>query len=303
MKVGVILPIAQDRDTGVTRGWAALRDLALQADRSGLDSVWVFDHLIFRFPDRPPSGIWECWTMLAALAAVTERVELGTLVLATPFRNPAVLAKMADTVEEVSGGRLILGLGTGWHEPEFEAFGVPRDHRYSRFEDAFTIISRLLSDGHVDHDGRFHSAKDARLIPRGPRSGGPPILVAARGPRMLRLAARDADAWNAAWFGRPTRFLEQRAQLLDACRDVGRDPRTLRITAGVRVADPSSDGGEPLDPEAVLDGSSVRSITDGLSAYAQLGVDHVLCSLEPATPDSVGRLSEAAAALSASRSA
>lgn len=302
MRVGVILPIAQDRETGVTRGWAALRDLALEAEKGGLDSVWVFDHLIFRFPDRPPSGIWECWTMLAALAAVTERVELGTLVLATPFRNPAVLAKMADTVEEVSGGRLILGLGTGWHEPEFEAFGVPRDHRYSRFEDAFIIISRLLRDGQVDHDGRFHSAKDARLIPRGPRPGGPPILVAARGPRMLRLAARDADAWNAAWFGRPTLFLEQRAQLLDACREVGRDPRTLQITAGVRVAEPSSGGGEPLDPEAVVDGSSVRSIADGLSAYAQLGVDHVICSLEPATAESVGRLSEAAASLSGSRS-
>ncbi len=303
MRIGLILPIAEDRDTGLTQGWAALRDLAIQAESGGLDSVWVFDHLMFRFPDRPATGIWECWTMLAALAAVTERVELGTLVLATPFRNPAVLAKMADTVEEVSGGRLILGLGTGWHEPEFEAFDVPRDHRYSRFEDAFTIISRLLREGHVDHDGRFHAAKDARLIPRGPRAGGPPILVAARGPRMLRLAAREADAWNAAWFGRPTRFLEQRAQLLEACRDVGRDPRTLRITAGVRVADRSSDAGEPRDPEAVIDGSSVQGIVDGLAAYGQLGVDHAICSLEPATRESVGRLAEAAASLSASRAA
>jgi alkanesulfonate monooxygenase SsuD/methylene tetrahydromethanopterin reductase-like flavin-dependent oxidoreductase (luciferase family) len=142
VKIGIVLPQAQ-REDGSHPRYRELRDFAQRADSTGLDAIWVFDHLFFRFPDEPTAGIWEAWTTLAAVCEATQRVEVGSIVLCTEFRNPAVLAKMADTADEISGGRLILGLGAGWHEPEFEAFGIPTDHRYGRFEESLTIISGL----------------------------------------------------------------------------------------------------------------------------------------------------------------
>ncbi|MDQ3408040.1 MAG: LLM class flavin-dependent oxidoreductase [Chloroflexota bacterium] len=292
MKVGVVLPIAQTPETGEIQPWSEVWELAHRAEAGGLDSVWVFDHVLYRFPGERPFGTWECWTILSALAASTQRLELGTLVLATPFRNPALLAKMAATADEVSAGRLILGLGTGWHEPEFDALGLGFDHRFSRFEEALGIIAGLLRDGQVDVQGRWSSAIAAELLPRGPREEGPPILIAARGPRMLRLTAEHADAWNAAWFGRPTRFPRRRDDLLAACDEVGRDPATLSITVGLRIAD-SATQHDPLDPDAAMDMRSVPAITDGLGEWAELGVDHVICSLEPGTRDSFDHLAEA----------
>jgi alkanesulfonate monooxygenase SsuD/methylene tetrahydromethanopterin reductase-like flavin-dependent oxidoreductase (luciferase family) len=129
MKIGVVLPITEDEPSGQPPGYAEIRALALQAEAAGFDSLWIIDHLLFRFPDKPTPGVWEGWTLLAALAEATKRVELGSLVLCTAFRNPALLAKMAATVDEISGGRLILGVGAGWHQPEFDAFGLPFDHR------------------------------------------------------------------------------------------------------------------------------------------------------------------------------
>ena len=142
----------------------------------GFDSVWLPDHLLFRFPGVRPQGVWDVWSLLSALAATTKRVEIGPLVACTSFRNPALIAKMADTIDEISGGRLILGLGAGWHKPEYDAFGFPFDHRVSRFEEAMQIIHGLLRDGHVDFEGKFYSARDCELRPRGPRPQGPPIL-------------------------------------------------------------------------------------------------------------------------------
>ncbi len=150
MKVGVMLPTIEDhdgRDGGIMPSYQTIRELALAVDESGLDSVWVPDHLIFRFPDQKETGVWEGWTMLAALAEVTSRVELGTLVLCVPFRNPALTARMATTLDEVSGGRLILGLGASWHQPEFDAFGFPFDQLASRFEEGLQIIAPLAAPG------------------------------------------------------------------------------------------------------------------------------------------------------------
>lgn len=301
MKIGLVLPLAQVPETGEIAPWSELWELARQAEAGGLDSVWVFDHLLYRFPGETAFGTWESWTVLSALAASTERVELGTLVLATPFRNPMLLAKMASTADEVSGGRLILGLGTGWHEPEFEALGLSFDHRVSRFEEALAITSGLLRDGQVHLEGRWNSALAAELLPRGPREEGPPILIAAKGPRMLRLTAEHADAWNAAWFGRPARFIRRREALLTACEEVGRDPATLAITAGLRIVQPATQPEGVLDPDAAMDLGSTTAITDGLAEWAELGVDHLICVLEPGTRDSLGRLAEAVGAFRAAR--
>src|SRR5579884_2194974 len=151
MKVGVVVPLRRPEPDSV--GYGEVRAFAQQAEEAGFDSIWVFDHLLYRYPGRETEGIWEAWTVLSALAEATDRVELGTLVLSTPFRNPALLAKMAVTLDEVSGGRVILGMGAGWNEPEFMGFGIPFYHRASRLEEALQIVRPLLKEGQVTFEG------------------------------------------------------------------------------------------------------------------------------------------------------
>lgn len=153
--------------------WSELRAMSETAERIGLDSIWVGDHLLYRGDGAPARGPWEAWTTLAAVAAVTQRVEIGPLVAATSFHNPAMIAKKASTLEEISGGRLVLGLGAGWNRTEYEAYGVPFDHRVSRFEEAFTVIRTLLREGRCDFHGRYYELDDCELLPRGPRPEGP----------------------------------------------------------------------------------------------------------------------------------
>lgn len=268
------LPLAEL--PGRQPGYDEIRALGLQAEAAGFDSLWVFDHLLFRDPGLPTEGIWESWTILSALAEATRRVELGTLVLCTAFRNPAVLAKMAATLDAVSNGRLILGLGAGWYRPEFDAFGIAFDHRVSRFEEALQVISSLLRTGELDFDGRHHRVRGGELRPRGPRHNGPPILVGASRPRMLRLTARHADLWNGCWFGEPTTAEEPIAGIQEACAEVGRDPATLRLTLGVNVAF----GAEAAAPGPVLSGSPA-DVAKGFAGHRALGVDHLICNLNP----------------------
>lgn len=287
------MPIGEGELAGRTARYPELRGIARAAETAGLDSIWVYDHLLFRFPGEPTTGIHEAWSMLAALAADTERVDLGTLVMAVPFRNPAILAKMAATVDEISAGRLILGIGTGWHEPEFDAFGIPFDHRASRFEEALQIIVPMLRTGRADFTGRYHAATDVALLPHGPRTQGPPILIAARGPRMLRLAARYADAWNAAWFGDVAQSRTRVGQLRQALADEGRDPASMTITAGINVVFPDllARGDEP--PERAHRGTP-EEIAPGLHAYAKEGIDHLIAAVTPSTPEAMEALAEAA---------
>src|SRR5690349_22697743 len=180
--------IANERFTYSKRPYESIRAITQQAETDGFDSIWLADHLFYRTPGEPTRGIWECWTMLAALAEATQRVEIGTLVLCNSFRHPAILAKMATAVDEVSGGRLILGVGAGWNEPEYQAFGLPFDHRVDRFEEALQILGPLLRDGHVDFAGRYYQARNCEIVPRGPRPEGPPLMVGSEGgPRMLKL--------------------------------------------------------------------------------------------------------------------
>jgi alkanesulfonate monooxygenase SsuD/methylene tetrahydromethanopterin reductase-like flavin-dependent oxidoreductase (luciferase family) len=294
MRIGIVMPIAENDAVRGTPGYAEIRSIALQAEAAGFDSIWVYDHLLYRFPEQPTGGIWEVWTLLSALAEATSRVQLGTLVMCVPFRNPAVLAKMADTVDEVSAGRLILGLGAGWHQPEFDAFGVPFDHKVDRFDEALQIIVPLLREGRVDFTGTYYSAPNCELRPRGPSARGPEILIAAFKPRMLRLTARYADSWNTAWLGLPTALPERRAPLVAACAEEGRDPATLAITVGVSVmyTQPGTTPEKPPSRDKVLFGSP-QDVANGLRAYAEQGVAHVICGLEPTTVESLAWLAEA----------
>jgi probable F420-dependent oxidoreductase len=269
--------------------WAEVLAFAEDAEALGLDSLWVCDHFLSGPPGEPPEGIHEGWTILSALAAATNRVEVGSLVMCVSFRNPALLAKMAATADAVAGGRLILGLGAGWYDPEYEAFGYPTDHRVTRFEEALRIIRPLLRGESVTVSGRFHEVADAALLP--PPERPIPLLVAATGPRMLRLTARYADAWNTAWFGLPDERLRQRMAALEtALAHEGRDPSTLRRTVGVEVLDAdltNSDVGE-----SVL-ATSAAALARAIDAYEALGFDDLIVGLRPQTKCSLDRLAEA----------
>lgn len=235
MQVGVYLLPWTEGMAGETPRWSDVLAMAERVEALGFDSLWVSDHFLHDFQDEERQGPWEGWSLLAALAARTSRVTLGTNVLATSFRNPALLAKMADTVDEISGGRLVLGIGAGWHEPEYRAMGLPFDHRVSRFEEAITIISGLLREGAIDFEGRYYSARECELRPRGPRPNGPPIMVGSRGPRMLRLLAQHADWWNGGWANSADDVPPRVALLHEACADTGRDPATIVHTCGVMI--------------------------------------------------------------------
>lgn len=286
LKVGLNLPTTEGAIAGKTARWADLFAFAERAEALGFDSLWVPDHLLIAWQEQT-HGIWECWSLLAALAAVTHRMELGSLVSCTTFRNPALLAKMADTVDEISGGRLIVGLGAGWDGPEERAFDLKSDHRVDRFEEALQIIVPLLRTGRVDFAGKYYQARDCELRPRGPRPGGPPILIGAKGPRMMRLAATYADLWNAQGpMRRPEEIIPLSAAGDAACAEVGRDPTTLARSASVVVNLPmaqvqsgqysSAHGGqpEPTTPEKVA---------ETLRGYAREGLSHVQLWLVPNT--------------------
>jgi alkanesulfonate monooxygenase SsuD/methylene tetrahydromethanopterin reductase-like flavin-dependent oxidoreductase (luciferase family) len=293
MRIGVVLPIAQEDGMDGTPSYREIREIAVGAEAAGFDSIWVYDHLLFRF-DGETTGIHECWTILAAVAEATHDVHLGALVMCTEFRNPAILAKMAATLDHLSDSRLILGIGCGWHDPEYEAFGYPTDHKVGRFEDSLTIIRSLIRDGRADHQGRFHSATDAVLVP--PARPDLPILIAAKRPRMLDLTAAHADAWNLAWFGLPTaRLTTTRADLEAACARIGRDPSTLAVTIGVEVrygdlpgVSPNEGGmsGAPL-------GGGAEEVAAAFATYEALGAEHLIVALDPTTPAGVARLAEA----------
>jgi len=291
MKIGLMLPLGESE----AGGWTNLRAMALAAEEHGLDSVWGADHLIFR-DDGETHGIHESWTVLSAVAAVTERVEIGPLVLALPFRNPALTAKMAVELDEVSNGRFTLGLGCGWHEPEFDAFGYPFDHRVGRFDEGMQIITPLLRGESVTFEGRFQRATDAVLRPAPRGSGRPRVLIAGKGPRMLRLVAEHADAWNAAWYGEPREADDLRRRLADlhrALEQAGREPQTLEITAGI-FADFGGGGTDDDIPKHALRGS-VEEIGHAMARYEELGVTHLIAHIWPRNPDAVARLGEAAA--------
>jgi alkanesulfonate monooxygenase SsuD/methylene tetrahydromethanopterin reductase-like flavin-dependent oxidoreductase (luciferase family) len=289
VKVGVSLPVAAGDGHGPgIPGWPEIREFAAASEALGFDSIWLADHLLPHLDAvGGPGDIHEAWSLLSAVAASTGRVEIGTLVVATPFRNPALLAKMAVTVDEISGGRLILGLGTGYYEPEFAAFGYPpaTDRPVARFEEALHLIVPLLRGETVTFEGRFVETREAALLP--PPRRHIPILIAADGPRMLRLTARWADAWNTAWFSAPdARFATRMAGFDEALIAEDRDPGSIVRTVGMEVS------GEPTE-----------AVVESLAGFAARGIAHVIVRLEPPrTERSLEHLGDAVAAYRAAAS-
>ena len=295
MKIGFVILILQDpvhpHMNKHTARYTAIREMALQAEKAKFDSLWLYDHLFYRPKDKETTGIWECWTMLSALAEATNTIELGTLVLCNAFRNPAILAKMAHTIDEVSNGRFILGIGAGWNKPEFNAFGLPFDHRVDRFEEALQIIKPLLREGKVSFKGTYYQAPNCEILPRSPRPNGPPLMVGCSGPRMMRLTAQYADMWNTAYLHKPESLDEPLSKLNAACQEVGRDPSSIEITATIALAYPDLSE-PPYYMEKYLTGSS-EEIASSMHKYEKRGVSHLMFHISPYNTEGFVRIVDA----------
>ena len=292
LKIGVQLPEVERYVA-----WPEYLDLARLAEDCGFDSVWVGDHLLYDLPDGSTRGPYEAWTTLAAIAAATSRVEIGPLVASTSFHAPAMLAKQAATVDAISGGRLIVGLGAGWNQREYTAYGFPFDRRVSRFEEALAIIVPLLREGRTTFHGRYYDVEDCLLDPRPVRPGGPPIMLGSNSPRMLGIGLPVVDSWNVWWSGydnSPERFAEVKAEV-DAAMPPG---RSVEATAAVLVT--LSEGRGRLMGEKYDD--RVRTVTPDdlpghLAALAAAGCIHVQLVLDPITDESIRAVGQVLARL------
>lgn len=274
-EIGLVLPMGDSFIDGATIRWSDIRSLATRAEEIGFDTVWTADELLWRPEGGRTQGWWECLAMTGAVAAATSRVKVGTWILSALHHNPAILAKAVETLDEISGGRFVFGLGAGHAGRQGHAFGLPEDRTVGRFEEALEIIVPLLREGRADFEGTFHAARELEQRPVGPRPGGIPIMIGAKGPRMLRLAARHADIWS--WFVEErsdlTEFGPRLAALEAACAEVGRDPATIGRSAGV-IVEPTLVTGAAEVLGTPIRGSAAE-IADALMAFHAGGFDHL----------------------------
>lgn len=290
MRVGIALPIGERGPERRAHPYQELREMAVAAEQGGADSIWVADHLFYD-NDGELRGMWEAMSVLAALADATTRVELGPLVMCVPFRNPGLIAWISNTIDEISGGRFVVGLGSGWHAPEFEAFDYNFARRVSVFDESLQVIVPLLREGKSDFNGDFAKGV-AELRPAGPRAskGGPPVLIAGTKPRMMALVAKHADRWNSVWYGLPTdEFRGERRDLQAACAAIGRDPNEIEVSAGLIISDQS---GLPNDKEQLF--GNADQIAEGMAKWRDEGVTEIICAMQPASVEQVGKIMEAA---------
>lgn len=283
LEIGLVLPAGESFVDGATARWVEIRELAIRAEEIGFDTVWMVDELLWRPPDGQTHGWWECVAMTGAVAAATSRVKVGTWILSALHRNPGITAKAVETLDEISGGRFVFGLGSGHAGRQAHAFGLPEDHVYGRFAEAVEIMVPLLRHGRADFEGTFHAARDLEHRPVGPRPGRIPIMIGAKGPKMLRLAALHADIWS--W------YVEERSDLAEfgprlaaleaACLEVGRDPTSIGRSAGILVEPTSFTGSAEVFGTPVR--GSAEEIADGFRAFHAGGFTQVEVMLWPPT--------------------
>jgi alkanesulfonate monooxygenase SsuD/methylene tetrahydromethanopterin reductase-like flavin-dependent oxidoreductase (luciferase family) len=282
-EIGVVLPLAQFGPERTTTRWTELRKMALRAEALGFDTLWITDELLWRAQDEAPQGFWDGVSMAGAVAATTSRIKVGTWVLSALHRNPGIIAKTAETLDEISGGRFIFGLGAGHEWPgQARAFGLAEDQIFARFEEALQIIVPLMRGGHADFEGRFHAARDLLQVPVGPRANAIPLLIGGNGPKGQRHAALHADIWSGYTVERAhVDEMVPRLATLDAiCEQVGRDPTTLGRGAGISM--------NPLVPagatENVISGPA-EAMADAIRAFREIGFTQVDLMLGPGTVD------------------
>lgn len=287
-ELGVVLPLMQFGPDRTTARWSVIRDMAVRAEAIGFDTIWTPDELLWRMDDGPPRGVWEGVAMAGAVAAVTNRTKVGTWVMSALHRNAAIIAKAAETLDEISGGRFVFGLGAGHHWPgQAHAFGLPEDHIFDRFEESLQVIVPLLRGGHADFDGTWHVARDLPQQPVGPRPDAIPILIGGNGPRGQRAAALHADVYSCN--------VEERAEIdevkprldsLDAiCEELRRDPRTIGRSVGVSVR-PLSPANERTD---VISGSAEK-IADAFRSFRDGGFTQLEIMVGPGTMEALEAL-------------
>lgn len=283
LEIGLVLPMEEAWTDGTTARWTEIRELAIRAEQIGFDTVWVPDELLWRPAGGQVRGWWECIAMTGAVAAATSRVKVGTWIMSALHRNPGLTAKAVETLDEISGGRLVFGLGSGHAGGQAHAFGLPEDHVYGRFAEAVEIIVPLLRQGRANFEGTFHAARELEHRPVGPRPGRIPIMIGAKGPKMLRLAALHADIWS--WYVEERSDLEEfgprHAAIEAACIEVGRDPATMGKSAGL-IVEPTSVTGA-AEVLAVPISGSAEEIADGLRAFRAGGFTQVEVLLWPRT--------------------
>jgi alkanesulfonate monooxygenase SsuD/methylene tetrahydromethanopterin reductase-like flavin-dependent oxidoreductase (luciferase family) len=276
LRVGVQLPEVE-RDVR----WPEYRALARAAEEVGFDSIWLGDHLLYRGDGSPERGPWDAWTLLAALAETTRRVTLGPLVACLAFHPPGLVARMAAAIDEVSGGRFTLGVGSGWNEEEFRAFGLPFDHRASRFLESFGIVRRLLAGERVTSAGAYWQADDAVLLP--PPARRVPIMLGTSGPRQLAATLPHADSWNTWWdaYGnRAEGFAEVNATITAIAREAGCDPAAVERSACALVQVDGAASERPsrgVPPLAGTPAGVARSLHD----LAEAGAHEAILVLDP----------------------
>lgn len=287
MSLGLMMPIGEGSHFGGTPRFTDIVEMAIAAKESGFEALWFADHFLFEDAESGSvRGVWEVFTMMAAVAAAVPDVQIGSLVACTGFRNPGLIARTTETIDEISNGRFILGLGAGWHKPEYDAYGYPFDYRVSRFEEAMKIIQPMLREGSATHEGEFFQARNAPNKPRGPRAGGAPIMVGSSGDRMLGIIAEYADAWNTVWHADAAKAAALIPKVDAACVAAGRDPKSLIRTAGGNI---SVSGSAGLRPNAVS--GSDEELAIHLDSFRKLDMAHFVVGLDACTPATISSFS------------
>jgi len=278
--LGINIPNSERAIFAGTPRYADMLAMSQAAAKSGFEVLWFDDHFSFT-TDADLRGAWDAWTLMAAIAAAVPDVQIGPMVACTAYRNPGVIAKMSEMIDDISGGRFILGLGAGWHKPEYDQFGIRYEPRVSQFEEALEIIHGLVRTGKADVQGSYYQANEAVNLPRGPRPEGPPILIGSTGERMLKSLVRYADAWNTG--GGTVEELKVKIAKLDAaCEDAGRDSNTVVRTVGVAVAG----DGNTNDAANVIKGNTEQKV-DRLREIVSLGFQHIMIRVDPSTPENI----------------
>lgn len=298
--LGLVLPMWERPPAGPASTFAEIRALARRAEELGADTVWLADEILWRVPDWPaPVGWWDCLTMAGAVAAITSTVNVGSWVMSAVQHKPGMIARAAESLDEISGGRFVLGLGAG-HAGGATSFGFDTDRAVPRYLEALEILVPLLrGDDPVTFDGEFHRATNAEIRPRGPRAGRVPLMMGGHSPKTMTAAARHADIWSAyaTTSSLPEAFAPMTEQLDRICADVDRDPASIGRSVGVFVEPDSSGLAERLDLGVPIAGST-EQIIDTIAGFADVGVTRVEIHPLPHTMDALEQLAPVYEALS-----
>jgi alkanesulfonate monooxygenase SsuD/methylene tetrahydromethanopterin reductase-like flavin-dependent oxidoreductase (luciferase family) len=286
-EIGVCLPIYQYGPERNTPRWTEIRQVAINAEQMGMDTLWIPDELLWSSTTPSPQGFWDCVSMAGAAAAVTSEIRIGSWVLSALHRNPGMIAKTAETLDEISGGRFVFGLGAGHAGDQAHTFGLPEDMVLARWEEALQIIVPLMRGGRATFEGKYHSAQNLVQQPVGPRPNRIPLLIGGQKTKAMRLAALNADVWST--FAEQKSTLEElgprMSDFVAVCAEIGRDPATVGKAAGLDVRPLGAD----VNDDSILTGSA-EEIADRLRTFREAGYTQADLMVSPGTVEAFDAL-------------